>query len=263
MAKFKLFFCCLSPQEPEPIHTPASSFPDLSFATPPTPTPTPQPSLTLQVIESPILPLNSCIEVTSSGLEFGRRGVKDGCAYFGSAIMRTKSPGNDYVWPNTEEGLGGQHFAIRFDPSARQFLLKDMGEGNGTFLRVQNWSLIPTKSIISFENSHTLVEILSENRLKVHFIEGPLANECFVFSPKDRCIFLGRMADCRIYLAESQSRYCAAFKHTRLGWEVGDGDGSRGSLCGVWIFVESEQKLRDTCEFKAGQTRFRVEVRLV
>lgn len=263
MAKFKLWLCCFSSQEQEPTPIPGNSSQDLSLILQPAcPLPSvPQPTLTLEVIESPIIPRNSQIDITSKGLEFGRRGVKDGCAYFGSALMRTKSPGNDYVWPSPEEGLGGQHFAIRFDKAIQHFLLRDMGEGNGTFLRVQNWRVVTSKSVISFENSHTLVEILGENRLQVAFLEGPLASSSFIFSPKDRCVFIGRMTDCRIHIPESQSRYAITFKHTAEGWVVGDGDGNKGSVCGVWIFVDCGVRLVDQGEFKAGQTRFRVRVR--
>ena len=264
MATFKLWLCCFSSQEPESTPAPASSSQDLSLMLQPAcpPPSAPQPILTLEVLESPILPRNCHIEVNSSGLEFGRRGVKDGCAYFGSALMRTKSPGNDYVWPSEEEGLGAQHFAIKFDKAGQYYLLRDMGEGNGTFLRVRNWRAISSKSVISFENSHTLVEILSENRLQVDFIEGPLSSSTFIFSPKDRCIYIGRMADCRISIPESQSRYAATFKHTVQGWVVGDGDGNTGSVCGVWVFVDCGLRLVDQGEFKAGQTRFRVRVRV-
>lgn len=258
MSSFKLWLCCFSSSETESGHRSVNSQ-DLSSSIPPSSSllsRQPLPSLTLEVIESPLLQVGSNIEVMSTGLTCGRRGVKDGCTYFGAALMRTKSPGNDFVWPSAEEGLGGQHFAIRFEKG--HFLLQDMGEGNGTFLRIRQWTPLPTKAVISFEDSHTLCEVLGGSRLKITFVEGPLAEKSFDFSAQDRCIFIGRMTDCRIHIAESHSRYSAVLKHTAAGWMVSDGDGRKASAFGVWLFVDSGVRVTDKCEFKAGQTRFQV-----
>jgi hypothetical protein len=43
---------------------------------------------------------------------------------------------NDVILKN-DEAIGRCHFRIRFDPIKNKFLMKDMGDGSGTFIRIE------------------------------------------------------------------------------------------------------------------------------
>ena len=43
---------------------------------------------------------------------------------------------NDIILKN-DEAIGRSHFRIRFDPIKNKFLIKDMGDGSGTFIRIE------------------------------------------------------------------------------------------------------------------------------
>jgi len=43
---------------------------------------------------------------------------------------------NDFIIPAEDSGIGSRHFIIRYDLSERDYFIKDLGEGSGTFVKV-------------------------------------------------------------------------------------------------------------------------------
>jgi hypothetical protein len=44
---------------------------------------------------------------------------------------------NDIILKN-DEAIGRSHFKIRFCPFKNKFLMKDLGDGSGTFIRIED-----------------------------------------------------------------------------------------------------------------------------
>lgn len=55
---------------------------------------------------------------------------------------------------------------------------------------------------------------------------------------------------------------CSLVHSENLGWSVQDGDGSKGSTNGTWLYAEFPCDLKDGTIFKAGETLFKVTVEL-
>ncbi len=67
---------------------------------------------------------------------------------------------NDIVLDQDEEqGLGSRHFIIKYSMDHKSYYLRDLGEGNGTFVRLDTPLLLKHGFIISFGDSHMVVSI--------------------------------------------------------------------------------------------------------
>lgn len=111
---------------------------------------------------------------------------------------------NDVVLPKSE-GFGRRHFMIQFNLEKNGYFIKDLGEGTGTFIKVQNQTILKNGHIVSFGESHMVVGLVLEKKdrpddsnsqlggsnllvrkptekalltqLMVQFIDGPKAKE--------------------------------------------------------------------------------------
>jgi hypothetical protein len=100
-----------------------------------------------------------------------------------------------------------------------------------------------------------------EDTLKIKFVDGPRSNEVLKFTPDSTPVILGRMPDCTIILEDtSLSRYQCGFRHTIEGWKVFDGNCSRHSTNGTWLFVDEPYIITDGLIFKAGAVIFNAKI---
>ncbi len=86
--------------------------------------------LVLEVIEAIALPPGTLIKILPSGVLGGERRKQDGRCCFGS-----RAGGNDYSFLDSE-GCGSRHFAIQYSVAKNAYYIRDMKEGNGTFVRL-------------------------------------------------------------------------------------------------------------------------------
>jgi hypothetical protein len=134
-----------------------------------------------------------------------------------------------------------------------------MGEGMGTFVRVDRPVALKTSYIISFGDSHMIVQI-DDSMLSLRFIEGPKVDFKSTFAPDEAPIKIGRMSDCQIRFDDnSLSRYHCVLLYDG-GWVVADGDGEKRSTNGTWLFAESFFEIFDGMSFKVGETLFKAQV---
>jgi hypothetical protein len=63
------------------------------------------------------------------------------------------------------------------------FVIKDMGKGTGTFLKILKKLCIEKEAFISFGDSHLVIKVSASDRNKIYlkFIDGPKKNESFTF----------------------------------------------------------------------------------
>lgn len=60
------------------------------------------------------------------------------------------------------DGFGDRHFMIKFCVDRNSYILKDLGEGTGTFIKIEKHSLLKNGHIISFADSHLVVGLVLE-----------------------------------------------------------------------------------------------------
>ena len=69
---------------------------------------------------------------------------------------------------------------------------------------------------------------------------------------------IGRMPSCNIKFDDNQlSRLQCTISYHEGNWILKDGDGTKSSTNGTWLFVDELFKIYDGMVFKAGQTLFR------
>ena len=133
--------------------------------------------LVLVIIESEKMQVGKTFVISPVGLVNSERiASKDGFVYAGSLYYENQKIINDIILPQTEKGVGRRHFLIQYKPIAGGvYLLKDLGDGMGTFIRIIHPLLLRNNFIISFGESHMLVAIEDSvpSRLVLRFIDGP------------------------------------------------------------------------------------------
>ena len=122
------------------------------------------------MLESQSIEVGTVFCIDSEGLQGGKR-QKDGFVYVGS-----DEEFNDILISEREKGIGAKHFMIKYDSSFKNsFALRDLGEGMGTFIRIDKRLYLHSNNIISFGDSHMIILTdYSENpRITLKFIDGP------------------------------------------------------------------------------------------
>lgn len=229
------------------------------------------PWLILKPVEGNILPLDRKIKIGPLGITENGRQQADGITFFGSQKYivsdkdSEKSPYNDVVL--NDPTVGSRHCMIKYDPASQSYYLKDLGDGSGTFVKVDQETALKTGYIISFADSHILLSISrpssnsKENEnIVLKFLDGPKADEVYTFRPTDKLIRVGRVSDCEIkFDVNTLSRYqfTIVYKESK-GWVVIDGYDGKQSTNGTWLFVEDYYEISQNIAVKIGQTLFKV-----
>lgn len=135
--------------------------------------------LTLSVIETVHLEIGAEYEIIPTGLESSKRATKDNCVYAGTLEKQGNLIANDILLPEDEKGAGKRHFMIKYNKGKsysekQNYFLKDMGDGMGTFIRIEQPLKLKNSYIVSFGDSHMMVNI-ENNLLTIRFVEGPKA----------------------------------------------------------------------------------------
>lgn len=106
--------------------------------------------------------VNACGLFEGEGDLVGRA-KQDGCVLVGSG----EEGFNDIVLADDEGGeaggVGKRHFIIKYNIDTKNYYLRDLGDGNGTFVRLDTPLLLKSGFIISFGDSHMVVQIFDED----------------------------------------------------------------------------------------------------
>lgn len=136
---------------------------------------------------------------------------------------------NDVVLKNNDT-LGSNHFRIRYCPYKNKYLMKDMEIGQGTFIRIEEPTILQSGTVICVGESHIVVGLIFDNlcekdlhrsmsgsgarlqnmesfpyvndvissQIMLKFIRGPRICETIKFMPDDAPILIGRNFNCHI-----------------------------------------------------------------
>jgi hypothetical protein len=80
---------------------------------------------------------------------------------------------------------------IRFDEESKHYTLRDLGEGSGTFVKIETPYVLSGTRIISFGDTHMVVKVLRDS-IEIKFVDGPKQDEEFKFSVEQTPVTIGR-----------------------------------------------------------------------
>ena len=176
------------------------------------------PVLTLEVQESQVLAPGSTYLINACGYVESERKANDGCVYMGT---RKRSPDgndcvNDILIGPEDQGMGEKHLLIKYSMEAKSYYIKDLGEGTGTFVKVECPLVLKQGHIISFGDSHMAVSLRPNGKIQLKFLDGPKTDQTLyktlvthsTFHANDGVVKIGRMSDCEVRFEDnSLSRY--------------------------------------------------------
>ena len=219
--------------------------------------------LMLEVQDSPSLRPGKCFVITPTGLRQSNRKMIDG-----RTIVGTDPNMCDIVMGEEDKELGKMHFVVEFSKAGDCFLIKDLGDGNGTFMKIEGSHVLHNGDVLSFGASHAGVQIQPQgcsSTFTLRFFEGPRASDMLTFGVNEEVVKIGRMHDCAVMIDDNNlSRYQCVIKHIHgKGWIVSDGVGSRKSANGTWyvphrLYLERDFRISNNMIIRAGKTLFRV-----
>ena len=92
---------------------------------------------------------------------------------------------------------------IKYNTVDKKYYMRDLGDGSGTFIRVDNHKDLILKHgfIVSFGDSHMVVQLSSEiiqnqivQKITLKFLDGPKIDKEFSFNEFQKVIKIGRMS---------------------------------------------------------------------
>ena len=218
--------------------------------------------LLLEVKDSPSIQTGKVFHLTPAGLLHSPRQVTGGKIIIGRDTTEC-----DIVL-SRDTDIGSRHCAIEFNPKERAFCLKDLGDGNGTFIRIERKEAIHHGDVVNFGESHARVMV--EDRasicvLTLQFYEGPLAQQEIAFKSTQQPISIGRTTDCMLAIDDPKLSisHCLLTYDERTLWSITDGDGIKHSANGTWyalnrLYVDHELPIPHGALIRAGNTVFKV-----
>ena len=116
-------------------------------------------SLRIEVIEGPDANRGTALDINAQGLIGSQRNKNDGCTILGSLKQSAKGDVyNDFVIQQDEnDGIGDRHLIIKYNMADRQYYIRDLGKGSGTFVRLDVPLTLKNGFIVSFGTSHLTV----------------------------------------------------------------------------------------------------------
>lgn len=212
--------------------------------------------LRLEVMESRVLLPGTEFHITPKGLEGSTRRSHDGNVYVGSGEKEC-----DLAIKDDAELMGRKHFMVFWQREV--CYLQDLGEGAGTFIRVNGSFPLTSGCIVSFSDIHILV-LLEGSTLLLKPLTGDKMGLEFPYLPDSSPILVGRTSSCTLQFPDkSLSRYHCSFVYEAqlCTWKLYDGLNScKPSTNGTWVMSKEATELGTGVVFKAGSSLFKAAV---
>ena len=212
--------------------------------------------LRLEILESQVLSPGSELLITPSGLEGINHRPSDGIVYAGSSDTDC-----DLVIKDDSTLMGRRQFMVYWKEGT--CYLKDMGEGSGTFVRVNGSTTVSSGSIVSFGDCHMLV-LVEDTTLVLKQLTGEKIGQELPFLPSSSPVLIGRAASCAVHFPDKcLSRYQCSFVYDpqTQTWKLYDGLNScKPSSNGTWVLHKEGTELVSGLVFKSGSTVFKASI---
>lgn len=122
------------------------------------------PILKIKVVEGPEHTKNKSLEINACGLVGSKRNKNDGCTIIGSLGQRDNGDYlNDFVIAQDDLGIGKRHLIIKYSIDDSHYYIRDLGDGSGTFVKLEQKLQLKNGYIVSFGDSHMTVNFFSSS----------------------------------------------------------------------------------------------------
>jgi pSer/pThr/pTyr-binding forkhead associated (FHA) protein len=251
----------------------------------------PLPTLHVVIINSDTLKKNMTIVISPiNGFQHSLRNVNDGVTYFGyqdeQEILSNTSANVDFLikpkrsFINKEEmnKFNGRHFSIRFNHNDSRFYLIDLGNGFGTFYKLEQRTLLKDGYLINIGNSYIVSNITNGNGIVLVVYNEYTDKKRYVFTKDDGYICIGRdeeWNDVAIKDGLLSRVHCTVWWDEEVGkWMVSDGKveeragtvttkGGVASTNGTWMYVIEEKEITEGMIFKSNHNLFECKYKFV
>ena len=122
------------------------------------------PKLRIQIIESTGVSVGTVLNIGPTGLENSKRNKSDYKTFIGAVLSENDEILNDFVIEESSKGMGKRHLVIKYNPTRQKYLITDLGDGSGTFVRIDSALVLKDGYIISFGNSHMTIHYNSTSK---------------------------------------------------------------------------------------------------
>ena len=129
------------------------------------------PLLFLIVQDSSAISRGTTYNINACGLQGTTRVANDGFVYLGSDEK------NDIIVPNEEIGVGKRHLIIKYGVESKCYYMKDLGEGTGTFVKIEQSLELQQGYIISFSDTHMVINLRVNGKIQIKFLDGPKTDQ--------------------------------------------------------------------------------------
>lgn len=120
------------------------------------------PKLQIKIIESSAIETGTTVNIGPLGFEGSQRGKMDGKVFFGSKLTDGAEVVNDFVVDELIKGFGCRHFLIKYNASKQKYSISDLGDGSGTFVKINSPVVLKDGYIVSYGNSHMTIHYNSD-----------------------------------------------------------------------------------------------------
>jgi len=229
--------------------------------------------LDLEVLNSWNLPIGLQLHIDEFGLKNSIRNKGDGITYFGfqTEDSLNTEPYIDYLLgpkdQEYDEQFIGKHFQIRFDNETKNFFIKDLGNGFGTFIKLINEEKIKDNLLINIGETYIVFSFNNdnENELTIKLFTGDEQRNSYSFNcDNQKCIIIGRDSSlCDVIIDDkmlSRVHCCINYKEkeNEKGWYIKDGNlQGKKSTNDTWFYSAEETLIYDKMIFKTNHNLFK------
>ena len=229
--------------------------------------------LDLEVLNSWNLPIGLQLHIDELGLKNSIRNKGDGITYFGfqTEDSLNTEPYIDYLLgpkdQEYDEQFVGKHFQIRFDNETKKYYIKDLGNGFGTFIKLNNEEKIKDNLLINIGETYIVFSFNNdnENELTIKLFTGEEQRNSYSFNcDNQKCIIIGRDSSlCDVIIDDkmlSRVHCCINYKEkeNEKGWYIKDGNlQGKKSTNDTWFYSAEETVIYDKMIFKTNHNLFK------
>ena len=214
------------------------------------------------------------IEITPLGYMESKR-KKDGITYFG--YEKEKNDIDIFLNPLdgeiNDDKFYGKHFRIKFNPDDLNYYLKDLGQGFGTFIRINSNVEIKNNFLLNIGENYLIFSLLKEtgdsvdsniNSLNIKLFSVSCGQKSFDFKKEDSPITIGRKQENNIFIEDNMlSRIHCTLYYKENKWFLIDGSFNnedendiKKSTNGTWIYAFDDTLIYDKMCFKSSNYLF-------
>lgn len=135
--------------------------------------------------------------------------------------------------------------------------MTDLKTGAGVYARLDRYIELKSGYTVVFGSSAAMFKLDSENEtVSFQFVAGPKEGESFAFGPGKKVTF-GRAKSNDICIDETKlSRVQCSLEYFEGKWMIRDGDGSKLTTNGTWLYLTGPCPIIDGLHFRVGNVHY-------